>query len=144
MNNAQTTSERQWNMVTPGPGADQRFRLPMTMEQPSGEAAEEVSRIGTEGAPADAQAGPGMLLGEILASILIVLLLATGMTIWLGWAAGVAVLAICMVALALNPVVAATWSRMAVRQKVINEHHDTVDAKTDDQMYPHDKPPPLL
>ena len=144
MTNAQQTTERQWNKVMPGPGADQRHKLPMTMEQAPDVAAEEVSRIGAEGPPADARAGPGMLLGEILASILIVLLLATGMTIWLGWAAGVAVLAICMVALVLNPVVAATWSRMADRQKVIKEHHDAVDAQTQGFQYSNERPPPLL
>jgi len=90
---------------------------PMQMPAPPEVAARDVARIGVEGRPADAKAGPRMLRMQMLFFALGLLVLSGGVALWLGWQLGLALLVLSMLALLLNPVFGATGMRADDREK---------------------------
>lgn len=95
---------------------------PLVMPGPREQVAEEVASIGVEGRPADAKAGPGMLWMELKIVGLIVLAISIIIGWWMGWAVGLAVLAISWLMLLFNPVVGATLNRAHDRKVVAKRH----------------------
>lgn len=96
-----------------------RSALVMTMPGTAEESAQDTAAVGTEGAPANPKAGPGILWGQLAVALLVLLGLSVATGWWFGWAPGIAAFAISIVAFFLNPVVGATIARARDRQMVV-------------------------
>lgn len=101
-----------------------RPALPLTIEGPRAEIAEEINQLSPEGSPADAKVGPGLLAAEVGLAVLIFTAMAVGLGLWLGWTAGIAIFAIGMAALLFNPAAIAALLRMKERKVVADRHNE--------------------
>lgn len=118
--------------------------LPMSIEGPREELADEIGALSPDGRPAHPHAGPGTLVVLVVAVFIVFVLIAFGLSWWLGWFAGVAMLAIGTLAIALNPAVLANLQRLKERGTVADRHNArtgsspsaTVVRKADIEMRP--------
>ncbi len=107
--------------VAKGPAPATDGDMPLHMPAPKAIAAEDISRVGVEGMPGDPRSGPGMLRLELVALLVIFLLVAVGTAVWLGWAAGLAMLGWVGLSVVFNPVFWATMLRIKDRRRVTHE-----------------------
>ncbi|HPO92644.1 MAG TPA: hypothetical protein PL072_04145 [Phycisphaerales bacterium] len=92
--------------------------LPMHMPAARDTAAEDIRRTSHEGLPGDPKAGPGLLAVEIAVIVGVLLLVAIGVSVTIGWELGVVVLALGLVGLFWNPVIGTTILRIRDRRDV--------------------------
>ena len=95
--------------------------LPVDMPASRAQAARDIDRIGVEGRPADAKAGPGLLTLELAALLVGVVVLAAAFGAWAGWRLGVIILVVGLLGLAANPVIAATGMRIRDRKQAAED-----------------------
>lgn len=107
---------------SPEHDALQRPILPMHIEGGREEVAEEISQVGPEGRPADPKAGPGWLAADVAFVVVLLAIVSLTAGLWLGWTAGLAALAIAMIAVAFNPVALAALQRMKDKRMVADRH----------------------
>lgn len=99
---------------------DSAPHLPLSIDGSPESAARRVQAVSVEGRPADAKSGPGRLILEMGAMMLVVLIFA-GVGWIFDWRLGAAILAIGLLATLFNPVMWATANRVAERKVVTDE-----------------------
>ena len=77
-----------------------------------------------EGRPSDPMSGPGTLRVELLTMVAIVIVAGAIAAMWGGWEAGLLVWTIGPIALVVNPVMWAGFSRVRDREDVLQARHD--------------------
>jgi hypothetical protein len=105
------------------PRAAAQASMPMTIQGPRDEIGHEIAALSPDGEPAHPKDGPGTLAASVGLVALGVVLIAVALGWWLGWAGGVAALAIGAVAVLFNPSVIATLFRMKERKTVADRHN---------------------
>lgn len=108
----------------------QEPKMPMTMPGSPEQLAAEIQGIGVEGLPADAKAGPGMLVAQMIGWAVLMVALCAIAGLWLGWTPALVMVGFLVIATMLNPVMWATLARARDRVTIVKIHEDEMKVQS--------------